>query len=84
MAFSPRTSLVYIPVIEKTMTFTDYKVEGGEWMKEQPQGSPQTATANSLPQERNPINNIWPRDDRRNQLSVQGAPARQDRLGTAL
>ena len=57
MAFSPRTNLVYIPTIEKTMTWADYKVAGNEWMKDQPQGSPQTATLNGLPQERNPINN---------------------------
>jgi len=30
MSFSPRTNLVYIPTIEKTMTFADYKVAGNE------------------------------------------------------
>jgi quinohemoprotein ethanol dehydrogenase len=57
MAFSPRTNLVYIPTIEKTMTWTDYKVAGNAWMRDQPQGSPQTATANTLPQEHDPLNN---------------------------
>ncbi|RYG96636.1 MAG: PQQ-dependent dehydrogenase, methanol/ethanol family, partial [Alphaproteobacteria bacterium] len=56
MAFSPKTRLVYIPVMEKTMNWADYKVAGGEWMKDQPMGTPQTATANSLPFKTDPIN----------------------------
>jgi quinohemoprotein ethanol dehydrogenase len=56
MAFSPKTNLVYIPVMEKTMTWADYKVAGNAWMKDQPMGTPQTATANGLPAKTDPIN----------------------------
>ncbi len=56
MAFSPKTGLVYTPVMEKTMTWADYKVAGNEWMKDQPMGTPQTATANGLPAKTDPIN----------------------------
>ncbi len=49
MAYSPKTRLVYIPVLERAMNFADFGLEGDEWKKVTPIGTTQAATMNSLP-----------------------------------
>jgi quinohemoprotein ethanol dehydrogenase len=56
MAFSPQTKLVYIPVIERAMTWTDWELGGGRWRQLQPVGTIQSATMNSLPDLADPLN----------------------------
>ncbi|MGE3689810.1 MAG: PQQ-dependent dehydrogenase, methanol/ethanol family [Novosphingobium sp.] len=50
MAFSPKTRLVYIPVLERAMTWQDFGVANDEWRKFSPVGTMQAATMISLPE----------------------------------
>ena len=50
MAYSPKTRLVYIPVLERAMNWQDYGVAGDEWKKVSPLGTIQAATMNGLPE----------------------------------
>ena len=56
MAFSPKTRLVYIPVIERAMSWADWEVKGGRWRELQPRTTLQTATINGLPDVADPLN----------------------------
>ncbi len=49
MAYSPRTRLAYIPVIERAMSWQDYGVEGDAWKKTSPVGTVQGAAMIALP-----------------------------------
>jgi quinohemoprotein ethanol dehydrogenase len=49
MAYSPRTRLAYIPVMERAMSWADYGLKDQEWKKVSPTGTVQAATANTLP-----------------------------------
>ncbi len=49
MAYSSRTRLAYIPVMERAMSWADYGLKDDEWKKVMPPGTVQAATANTLP-----------------------------------
>lgn len=56
MAFSPKTRLVYVPIIERAMTWSDWELDKGGWRQLQPVGTIQSATMNSLPDAADPLN----------------------------
>jgi quinohemoprotein ethanol dehydrogenase len=49
MAYSPKTKLVYVPVLERAMSWADFGVKDGGWKAVMPPGTVQAATMNSLP-----------------------------------
>jgi quinohemoprotein ethanol dehydrogenase len=49
MAFSPKTRLVYIPVIEKGAIFSDFRSQNGAWRQVSPPGSGQMAAMIAFP-----------------------------------